>query len=70
MVDNSPKKRKYRKPQSGYKLRDVMDQKTLDKLYAYKRRLKRDKLEKSNNKGDQYYGRRTRADGSKTHYQR
>lgn len=57
-METVDKKRKYRKPQSGYKLREAIDQETLDKLYGLKRRLKRAKISKSNNKGDQYYGKR------------
>lgn len=54
--DNVEKKKHYRKnPPSGYKLRDALDQPTLDKLYGLKRRLSRGKLGKSNNKGDQSY---------------
>lgn len=58
------KKKKF-KPQSGYRLREAIDQDTLDQLYALKRRLKRDIVEKSNNKGDQYNG-KTRSSGSST----
>lgn len=58
-MDNKPKKRKYRKPSTGYKLGDVMPQELKDKAYAYRRRLKSGKLRESNNlKGDQYYGKR------------
>lgn len=46
------KKRKYYAPKP--RLRDNLDQATLDKLYGLKRRLKRDRIKKSNNKGDQY----------------
>lgn len=38
----------------SYKLRDSLDQETLNKLYGLKRRLSRAKLNKSINKGDQY----------------
>lgn len=47
-------KKKNYKPRSGYKLRDTLDQDTLNKLYGLKRRLNRDTIKKSNNKGDQY----------------
>ena len=54
------KKKKYRPPQSGFKLGDVMPQELKDKAYAYRRRLKSGKLRESNNfkKGDQHYGKR------------
>ncbi len=54
-----PKKKKKRyNPPSGYRLGDVMPQELKDKAYAYRRRLKSGKLRESNNKGDQYYGKK------------
>lgn len=43
---------------SGYRLRDSLDQETLNKLYGLKCRLERGNISKSNNKGDQRYGKR------------
>lgn len=59
-------KRKYRKPSSGYRLRDVIDQETLDKMYGLKRRLNRAKLNKSINKGDQSYVKRQEQNTGRT----
>lgn len=50
-------KRKFRKPETGFKLGDVMPQELKNTAYAYRRRQKRAKLRELNNKGDQYYGR-------------
>jgi hypothetical protein len=51
-MDRKPKRQfKYPKP----RLRDSLDQATLDKLYGLKRRLERGNISKSINKGDQSY---------------
>lgn len=50
------KKRRYRKPVSGYKLGDAMPEELRKIGLEYRNRLKRDKIRKSFNKGDQRYG--------------
>lgn len=52
------KKRKFRKPPSGYKLGDAMPESLRAIGLEYRESVKRDKLRKSNNKGDQRYGKR------------
>lgn len=49
-VKNKRRKNRNRKPLTGYKLRDALDQPTLDKLYGLKRRLERGKIKELNNK--------------------
>lgn len=51
------KKRKYRKPQTGYKLGDAMPEELRAIGLQYRKRLNRGRIRKSNNKGDQHYGR-------------
>lgn len=51
------KKRKYRKPVSGYKLGDAMPESLRAIGLEYRESLKRGKIKKSFNKGDQRYGR-------------
>lgn len=51
------KKRKFRNPPSGYKLGDAMPESLRAIGLEYRESVKRDKLRKSNNKGDQRYGR-------------
>lgn len=51
------KKRKFRKPPSGYKLGDAMPEELRAIGLQYRKRLNRDRIRKSNNKGDQHYGR-------------
>lgn len=52
------KKRKFRKPPSGYKLGDAMPESLRAIGLQYRESLKRDRIRKSNNKGDQRYGKR------------
>lgn len=52
------KKKKYRKPVSGYKLGDAMPESLRAIGLEYRESLKRGKIKKSNNKGDQRYGKR------------
>ena len=54
------KKRKFRKPPSGYKLGDAMPESLRAIGLQYRESLKRDRIKKSNNKGDQRYGKRPR----------
>lgn len=57
MTETSLKKRKYRKPVSGYKLGDAMPESLRAIGLEYRESLKRGKIKKSFNKGDQRYGR-------------
>lgn len=52
------KKKKYRKPVSGYKLGDAMPESLRAIGLEYRASLKRDRIKKLNNKGDQRYGKR------------
>ena len=52
------KKKKYRKPVSGYKLGVAMPESLRAIGLEYRASLKRDRIKKLNNKGDQRYGKR------------
>lgn len=59
-MTNDLKRKKYRKPPTGYKLGDAMPESLRAIGLEYRESVKRDKLRKSNNKGDQRYGKRPR----------
>jgi hypothetical protein len=65
MTNDLKKKRKYRKPPTGYKLGDAMPESLRAIGLQYRESLNRGKIRKSINKGDQRYGKRAENTRSK-----